>query len=185
MVKIAFATIAGIFPISTRRPTQATEQEESSTHYTVREKNVRSEIFFLYIIHGSSLVIGLMTFSILRFTYPEYVNTLDKVEAASGVSIFLAVYCGGPLGLAASIILRLLYPYCQPWKAATDPPSCCTPCCTVTSWFCVPWPKSTITTRMERIPGFIQAETPAAELHTTVWTCLHLINQSIKDQPRP
>ena len=64
---------------------------------------------FYYLLHLASLLVGITTFTILMATTPSYAAKIEKVEAASGLSMPMVVYVVGPTALILSALAKLVF----------------------------------------------------------------------------
>ena len=126
--------------------------------FVARIKSSMSEITFLYLVHGTCLLVSMMVFAVLGQVSQEYVSTLQKVQSASGLSIPLTIYCICPSALLLSLLCTLAYHSTfSPWKAIRDSGRGCV---------CPPLPRSEVTTEWMTVPVVAKSRTVEAEFRT-------------------
>ena len=113
---------------------------------------------FYYLLHLTNLLVGIITFYVLRQTLPSYAATMAKVEAASGVSIEVMIYVVAPTMLVLSALSKILYhKTCETWKEVDSGEK-------GTRRQFVPKPKGMIKLKTMSIPEPEPANTVAAEV---------------------
>ena len=154
--RIAYSLLAGIFPISSRRP--AEDEEENSGQNETRYKNSYSELLLLHILHLANVLFWMIVFVILMQTSSAFSDKIGKIEQANGLDASWIIFLGSPIACLLSILCRLAYNQVEPWSLVNSKlrPACCSlACCPLTlrSSF------KTVTIEEPEVP-----ETPAAEV---------------------
>ena len=67
------------------------------------------ELIFAYLLHIVNLLFGVVTYTILMETSPEYASTMMKVENASGFSMSMMIYLVCPISLLLSALVKVTY----------------------------------------------------------------------------
>ena len=126
--------------------------------FTARIKISGPEQTFYYLLRLTNLLIGIVTFSVLRQSVPSYADTMAKVESASGVSIEVMIYVVAPTMLVLSALSRILYhKACETWKEVDSVEK-------GTRRQFIPKPKGMIKLKTMSIPEPEPANTVAAEV---------------------
>ena len=109
--KIIFSLLFGIFPMSSRRPRERDDDKEARLAGVIiaKEKKSAPEMTFLYITHACSALAWMTIFYFLSQRNPDFKETMTKIKSFCGVSSSWAIFLGGPLAFAISILLRLAY----------------------------------------------------------------------------
>ena len=109
--KIIFSLLSGIFPMSSRRPRVKDDDKDATPANMIiaKEKKSAPEMTFLYITHACSALAWMTIFYFLLQTNPDFKETMTKIRSFCGVSSSWAIFLGGPLAFAISILLRLAY----------------------------------------------------------------------------
>ena len=97
------------------------EDKEGSEEEKVTAKIKISgpEQIFAYTIHFINLITGILVFTILMQTVPEYAKTISKVEAASGFPMSMMIYFVCPVAFLLGALSKLVYhTTSEPWKVA-------------------------------------------------------------------
>ena len=82
-----------------------------------RIKIAGPELIFEFLLHIVNLLCGIVVFTILMETSPEYASTMMKVEKASGFSMSTMIYLGCPISLLLSALVKITF-HCtsERWK---------------------------------------------------------------------
>ena len=97
------------------------EDKEGSEEEKVTAKIKISgpEQIFAYTIHFINLNTGILVFTILMQTVPEYAKTIRKVEAASGFPMSMMINFVCPVAFLLGALSKLVYhTTSEPWKVA-------------------------------------------------------------------
>ena len=126
--KLTHCLISSIFPVTTPRHESKKEntKEDSGSLITANVKMAGNELFFVYLLHFSILVLGMIAFTLLSAD-PEYAERIKKLENVSTISMTAMVYIVCPLALLLSTLSQLVYhQYFHPWwqiKSRIEPGS--------------------------------------------------------------
>ena len=74
-----------------------------------RTKIAGPELFFAYLLHSLNCLVGVVVYTILLETSPEYASTMVKVGNASGFSMSTMIYLVCPVSLLLSALAKLTY----------------------------------------------------------------------------
>ena len=74
-----------------------------------RMKIAGPELVFAFLLHIVNLLIGIVVFTILMETSPEYASTMMKVEKASGFSMSTTIYLVCPISMLLSGLVKISY----------------------------------------------------------------------------
>ena len=82
-----------------------------------RIKIAGPELLFAFLLHIVNLFCGIVVFTILMETSPEYASTMMKVEKASGLSMSMMIYLVCPISLLLSALVKITF-HCtsERWK---------------------------------------------------------------------
>ena len=109
--KLASCLLMSIFPITSTLSSQGkTEERQDNPQnaFTASVKSTGSELGFVYFLHSMNALIGITSFTILMEVDESFVDTMAKVESASGISFGLLIYVVCPLCLLISLLVTLL-----------------------------------------------------------------------------
>ena len=97
--------------MSSRRPRKKDDDEDArpANMIVAKEKKSAPEMTFLYITHACSALAWMTMFYFLSQRNPDFKETMTKIKSFCGVSSSWAIFLGGPLAFAISILLRLAY----------------------------------------------------------------------------
>ena len=74
-----------------------------------RIKIAGPELIFAFLLHIVNLLFGIVVYTILMETSPEYASTMMKVEKASGFSMSTMIYLICPISLLLSGLAKTSY----------------------------------------------------------------------------
>ena len=162
--KLTHCLISSIFPVTTPRPESKVEnkQEDSGSVATARIKMAGGELFFVYLLHLATLVLGMIAFTLLSAD-PEYAEKMKKLEEASKISMEVMVYAACPVAFLLSILSQLVFrQYFDPWRLLRSriEPGCCPGSCQE----CKPKPMSRVVLRTVPIQGSKDRESSPSEI---------------------
>ena len=104
------------------------------------------ELVFAFLLHIANLLIGIVVFTILMETSPEYASTMMKVEKASGFSMSTTIYLVCPISMLLSGLVKISYhATSERWKEIGSTEKW-------TGQQCVPKPRSEIINKEISIP---------------------------------
>ena len=123
--KVTHCLLASIFPVTTPRPKQEVHskicllifihllqwQEDDLLENEImsRMKIAGPELVFAFLLHSVNLLFGIVVFTILMETSPEYASTMMKVEKASGFSMSTMIYLICPISLLLSGLVKISF----------------------------------------------------------------------------
>ena len=130
--RISYSLLAGIFPISSRRP-KAEEGEEDQN--IVTHKDSSSELLLLHILHILNTLLWAVVYAVLIKTSPAFSDSMGKIEQANGINSSWVIFLGCPVASVFSILARVIYNHFEPWRLVNSSmkQSCCScSCCPLT-----------------------------------------------------
>ena len=156
--RITHSLLAGIFPISSRRPIEDEGKKENSGQNEPKHKDSSSELLLLHILHMTNTLVWTIVFASLMQTSGAFSDKIGKIEKANGLDASWVIFLGSPIACLLSILCRLMYNQVEPWSLVnnTHKAGCCSLACrppTLKSFF------KTVTIEEPEDP-----ETPAAEV---------------------
>ena len=85
------------------------EEDLPENEFMSRTKIAGPELIFAYLLYSFNLLVGVVVYTILLETSPEYASTMAKVGDASGFSMSTMIYLGCPVSLLLSALVKLTY----------------------------------------------------------------------------
>ena len=85
------------------------EEDLPENEFMSRTKIAGPELIFAYLLYSFNLLVGVVVYTILLETSPEYASTMTKVGDASGFSMSTMIYLGCPVSLLLSALAKLTY----------------------------------------------------------------------------
>ena len=151
--KLTHCLISGIFPVTTPRPQlkMGNKQEDTDSFVTAKVKMAGNELFFVYLLHLSILILGMIAFTALGAD-PAYTEKMRKLEEVSTISMAVLVYAACPLAFLLGVLSQLVFrQYFDPWKVVRSRilPGCCPGSCQD----CKPQPISRVVQRTVPLQG--------------------------------
>ena len=148
--RISYSLLAGIFPISSRRPTDEEDQN------IAKHKNSSSELLLLHLIHFLNTLVWAVVYAALMETSPAFSEAMGKIEQANGLNSSWVIFLACPLACGFSILARVIYNQVEPWSIVNSAVK--RGCCSC----CPPTLRSSFKTATFEDPQ--DPETPAAEV---------------------